>query len=72
MRFDGLGAHERLGCDHNYGHHGEETPFALVYADEVKQHLRAIETKYHSLIQSAVEAQLLSTSPTWKPETESL
>jgi hypothetical protein len=34
-------------------------PFALVYADEVKQHLRAIEIKYHSLIQSEVEAQLL-------------
>jgi hypothetical protein len=34
-------------------------PFALVYAGEVKQHLRAIETKYHSLIQSEVEAQLL-------------
>lgn len=32
--------------------------FALVYADEVKRHLRAIETKYHSLIQSEVEAQL--------------
>jgi hypothetical protein len=33
--------------------------FALVYADEVKQHLRAIETKYHSVIRTAVEAQLL-------------
>ena len=37
----------------------ERQPFALVYADEVKEHLRAIETKYHSLIQSAVDAQLL-------------
>jgi len=37
----------------------KKTPFALVYADEVKQHLRGIETKYHSLIQSEVEAQLL-------------
>jgi hypothetical protein len=34
-------------------------PFALVYAAEVKQHLRAIETKHHSLIRSEVEAQLL-------------
>ena len=34
-------------------------PFALVYAAEVKRHLRAIETKYHSLIQSEVETQLL-------------
>ena len=32
--------------------------FALVYAGAVKQHLRAIETKYHSLIRSAVETQL--------------
>ena len=37
----------------------KQTPFALVYAAEVKQHLRAIETKYHSLIQAEVEAQLL-------------
>jgi len=37
----------------------KKQPFALVYADEVKQHLRAIETKFHSLIQSEVEAQLL-------------
>ena len=37
----------------------KKRPFALVYADEVKEHLRAIETKYHSLIQSAVETQLL-------------
>jgi mRNA-degrading endonuclease RelE of RelBE toxin-antitoxin system len=39
--------------------------FALVYADEVKQHLRAIETKYHSLIQSEIEGQLL-----FEPEVE--
>jgi hypothetical protein len=37
----------------------KKPPFALVYADEVKQHLRAVETKYHSLIQSEAEAQLL-------------
>jgi mRNA-degrading endonuclease RelE of RelBE toxin-antitoxin system len=37
----------------------KQQPFALVYADEVKQHLRAIETKYHSLIQSEIEGQLL-------------
>ena len=29
-----------------------------MYADEVKQHLRAIEPKYHSLIQSEIEGQL--------------
>src|SRR5437879_7660602 len=34
-------------------------PFALVYADEVKPHLRAIEPKYHSVIQSEIEKQLL-------------
>ena len=34
-------------------------PFALVYADEVKEHLRAIEAKYHSVIQKAIETQLL-------------
>src|SRR5437870_10317019 len=34
-------------------------PFLLVYADELKQHLRAIDTKYHSVIQSTIEMQLL-------------
>src|SRR5262249_33900560 len=34
-------------------------PFTLVYADEVKDHLRAIEAKYHSAIQSDIESQLL-------------
>jgi hypothetical protein len=37
----------------------KKPPFALVYAGAVKQHLRAIETKFHPLIQSAIEAQLL-------------
>lgn len=32
--------------------------FALVYAAEVKQHLLAIEAKYHSLIRSEAEARL--------------
>src|SRR5438105_258838 len=41
----------------------KEPPFALVYAAAVKQHLQAIETKYHSLIRS--EAQLL-----FEPEVE--
>ncbi len=39
--------------------------FALVYADEVRGHLRAIEAKYHSLIHSEIEGQLL-----FEPETE--
>jgi hypothetical protein len=34
-------------------------PFTLVYADEVKKHLRAIEVKYHSVIQSEIGSQLL-------------
>jgi mRNA-degrading endonuclease RelE of RelBE toxin-antitoxin system len=37
----------------------KKKPFALVYADEVKKHLRAIESKYHPLIQSGIETQLL-------------
>jgi mRNA-degrading endonuclease RelE of RelBE toxin-antitoxin system len=35
----------------------EET-FALIYAAEVKRHLRALDSKYHSLIRAEVEAQL--------------
>src|ERR1700730_2681767 len=34
-------------------------PFALVYAAEVKQHLRAIETKHHSLIQDGKAVAVL-------------
>ena len=34
-------------------------PFAIVYAADVKQHLRAIDAKYHSLIRSQTEEQLL-------------
>lgn len=37
----------------------KKSPFALVYAAEVKQHLRAIESKYHSVIQAEAETQLL-------------
>ena len=37
----------------------KKPPFTVVYADEVKDHLRAIEAKYHSVIQSEVETQLL-------------
>jgi hypothetical protein len=36
----------------------KKLPFALVYADEIKEHLRAIDAKYHSLIRSEVETQL--------------
>jgi len=35
------------------------TPFALVYAAEVKQHLRVIGAKHRSLIQSEIETQLI-------------
>jgi hypothetical protein len=37
----------------------KKQPFTLVYADEIKEHLRAIEAKYHPVIQSAIETQLL-------------
>jgi hypothetical protein len=37
----------------------KKPPFTLVYADEVKDHLRAIEAKYHSVIQTEIETQLL-------------
>ena len=43
----------------------KKRPFALVYAGEVREHLRVIETKYHSLIQSEIEGQLL-----FEPEVE--
>jgi hypothetical protein len=37
----------------------KKPPFALAYADEVKSHLRAIELKFHSIIQVEIETQLL-------------
>jgi mRNA-degrading endonuclease RelE of RelBE toxin-antitoxin system len=37
----------------------KKPPFVVLYADEVRQHLRAIEAKYHSLIRSEIERQLL-------------
>jgi mRNA-degrading endonuclease RelE of RelBE toxin-antitoxin system len=43
----------------------KKPPFALVYASEVKKHLKAIEPKYHRLIQAETEAQLL-----FEPEVE--
>jgi hypothetical protein len=49
----------------------KEPPFALVYADEAKQHLRAVEAKYHSLIRSESRDNC-SSSPRWKPATGSL
>jgi mRNA-degrading endonuclease RelE of RelBE toxin-antitoxin system len=39
--------------------------FSLVYAPVVRQHLRAIESRYHSLIRTTIEEQLL-----FEPETE--
>jgi mRNA-degrading endonuclease RelE of RelBE toxin-antitoxin system len=40
-------------------------PFSLVFDPEVKRHLRAIETKNHSLIHGAIHEQLL-----YEPEAE--
>ena len=37
----------------------KKQPFALVYADEVKLHLQAIEPKFYPGIQSEIEVQLI-------------
>jgi mRNA-degrading endonuclease RelE of RelBE toxin-antitoxin system len=39
--------------------------FAIVYAPVVKQHLRAIESRHHSVIRTTIEAQLF-----FEPDTE--
>lgn len=36
----------------------KKPPFALVYGDDVKDHLQWIEPKHYSLIQSEIESQL--------------
>jgi mRNA-degrading endonuclease RelE of RelBE toxin-antitoxin system len=41
-------------------------PFTLIYAPLVKEHLRAIDPKYYSLIRREIEAQLL-----FEPDAES-
>lgn len=38
---------------------GKRPRFGLVYAEEVKEHLRAIDTKYHLSILTGLETQLL-------------
>lgn len=38
---------------------GKKRPFTLVYAADVKLHVATIEIRYHSLIQSEIEDQLL-------------
>src|SRR5262245_45205046 len=40
-------------------------PYSLVYAPEVKDHLRAIERQHHSLIRETIQEQLL-----FEPEAE--
>lgn len=40
-------------------------PFKLIYAAQVKQHLKTIERKYHSLIRDTIENQLM-----FEPELE--
>jgi mRNA-degrading endonuclease RelE of RelBE toxin-antitoxin system len=42
-----------------------QQPFSLAYDQAVKEHLRAIEGKYHSLIRTTIEEQLR-----FEPETE--
>jgi mRNA-degrading endonuclease RelE of RelBE toxin-antitoxin system len=41
------------------------SPFSLVYAPVVRQHLRAIESRYHPLVRTTIEQQLL-----FEPEIE--
>jgi hypothetical protein len=36
----------------------KKQPFTLIYDPEVKGHLEAIDSKYHSFIRSAIEEQL--------------
>ena len=43
----------------------KSAPFALIYDPEVRSHLDAIELKYHSLIKTTIEEQLL-----FEPEVE--
>jgi hypothetical protein len=43
----------------------KKQPFVLVYADDVKLHLRSIDRKHHSAIRSEIETQLL-----YEPEVE--
>jgi mRNA-degrading endonuclease RelE of RelBE toxin-antitoxin system len=37
----------------------KQRPYTLVYAEETKRHVRAIDSKFHSLIREAIEEQLL-------------
>jgi hypothetical protein len=39
-------------------HHGKKLTFSLVFAPAVKQHLKAIEAKWDTLIKTKIEEQL--------------
>jgi len=43
----------------------EKSRFSLIYAPQVKTHIKAIERKYHSLIRHTIEDQL-----TYNPDVE--
>ena len=43
----------------------KKQPFTLVYAEEIKRHLRPINAKYHSLISDEIKDQL-----TFEPDVE--
>lgn len=43
----------------------EKTRFSLIYAPQVKTHIKSIERKYHSLIRQTIEDQL-----TYDPDVE--
>jgi len=36
-----------------------KTPFRLIYAPQVREHLRALDTRYFGLIRQTIEQQLL-------------
>jgi mRNA-degrading endonuclease RelE of RelBE toxin-antitoxin system len=36
----------------------KQRPYSLIYANEVKRHLKVIDAKFHSLIREAIEDQL--------------
>jgi mRNA-degrading endonuclease RelE of RelBE toxin-antitoxin system len=44
--------------DYNYSQMVPTRRFDLIYAPQVRDHLRAIEPKYHSLIRRTIEKQL--------------
>lgn len=51
---------------------GGKQPYEIGYDRATRQHLRAIEAKYHSLIRAAIEDQLLKEPNKATPNRNSL